>query len=192
MVKAMNTVDLLVLAVLFLNGVIGAFRGFTWQVFRLGSLVLAFWLGNHYSGKLADWLPTAWLPDDRMQRSALLWVIIGVGSYLLMYGIGYIFRRWIDRARLASSDRALGFFLGAAKGAAIVALVFQVLLVFFPLLPDSVQSQLVGGSSGSPPQSQAFRLHHQLISRQLNAIVPERLQNDFERGYSDANQGFGR
>ena len=37
----MNTVDVLVLVVLILNGVLGAFRGFVSQAFRIGSLILA-------------------------------------------------------------------------------------------------------------------------------------------------------
>jgi uncharacterized membrane protein required for colicin V production len=182
----MNTVDILVLAVLFLNGAIGAFRGFVWQVFRLGSLVLAFWLGNHYSARLADRFPASWMAQDPTGRNALAWIVIGLGTYLVFSLLGHALRSVIDRMRLASSDRALGFLLGAAKGVVICALIFQMLIVFFPVLPGHVQAQLRGGAEGTPPPSEAFLLHHRLLSDQLRTIVPERLRSDFERGFMDS------
>ncbi len=182
----MNTADILVLAVLVLNGVIGAFRGFVWQVFRVGSLVLAFWLGNRYAQDLAAAIPEGWIASDASGRGVVAWLVIGGATYLGMYGLGYLLRGLIDKARLTSSDRSLGFLLGAAKGAIFVVLAFQVILVFFPLLPGSVQQQLVGGKDGNPPPSQAFRLHHDLLSERMNSIIPDEVGVEVQKGAKEA------
>lgn len=178
----MNTVDILVLVVLVLNGAIGAARGFVWQAFRVGSLVLALWLGHRFAAPLADGPLSALTGLDATGRRVIAYVGILVAVYAAMHLIGHWIRRLIDKARLTSTDRALGFLLGGLKGAFFVVLTFQILFVFFAVLPDDIQSQLVGGKDGNPPASQAFILHRNLVAKQLSGMMPEDLREDIIQG----------
>lgn len=181
----MNTVDILVLVVLLLNGIIGAFRGFVWQAFRLGSLVLAFWLGHRYAQELADGpLTHLKMLEDDTGRRVVAYVLILAATYGVMHLIGYWFRSLINKARLASADRSLGFLLGSLKGALFVALAFQIVLVFFPFVPSDVQTQLLGGPKGTPPASQAFQLHRDLLAERLGTMMPKQINSDLAKGLS--------
>ena len=179
----MNTVDLLVLVVLVLNGVIGAFRGFVWQAFRLGGLVLAFYLGRRFGGELAetsqpwfDWDPAGW--------RVICYVAVFVGTYGLVWLLGFWFRELLNKARLASADRSLGFLLGVLKGAIFVAIAFQILVIFYDWLPADVQIQLVGDTEGTVPASHTFTLHREWLVDRLNEIVPPEIKKDVIDGAS--------
>lgn len=182
----MNTADVLVLVVLLLNGVIGAFRGFVWQAFRIGSLVLAFWLGHRFAPAIADGPLTRFEALDETGRKVVAWVGVLVAVYVVMHVIGHWLRALINKARLSSADRALGFLLGGVKGGVFVALAFQVLLVFFPFLPAEVATQLRGGPEGTPPPSQAFALHHRLLAERMNELMPGAMKKELDRGLAAA------
>ena len=172
----MNSVDLLVLVVILLNGAIGAYRGFTWQVFRLGSLVLAFWLGTRGAGPASQAPPIAWLDWDATTSQILAWVLIFVAVYLLMGWIGNRLRAWIERANLTSSDRSLGFLLGSAKGAIFVAIALHVLLMFRPILPAEIEGEIWGENA-----SRAAQIHNETFKDVLNDLTPDEFEEQTAR-----------
>jgi membrane protein required for colicin V production len=178
----MNSVDLIVLVVVTLNGLIGAFRGFTWQVFRLGSVVLAFWLGTRFAVPLADGPLEKIFGQDEVIRQVCAWVGIFVVTYLVMTWLGYRLRTVIDRARLTSSDRSLGFLVGSLKGVLFVALAFQVLIMFMTYLPDSVRTEFVGDRAGDKLPSQAWMLHMELFASRLSDLLPPELEDQIVQG----------
>ena len=166
----MNSIDLIVLFVILLNGAIGAFRGFTWQAFRLGSVILAFWLGIRFAGTVANAPPITWIesndPNDPI-RTVAAWIGIFIVTYAVMAWLGHLMRRWIEKARLTSSDRCLGFLLGCAKGMIFVAIALHVLLLLTPLIPQSWQAHLEGENG-----SRAIQLHND----RLRAFLDDQLK----------------
>lgn len=167
----MNSVDLIVLVVVLLNGAIGAYRGFTWQAFRLGSLVLAFWVGSRCSTVVAEAPPISWLGWESPAPQILSWVAIFVLTYLIMGWLGNRMKTWIERARLTSSDRSLGFLLGSAKGVIFVAIALHVLLMFKPFLPRTIEEQI-----WSEHGSRAAELHNEWLREFLNEMTPPDLE----------------
>jgi uncharacterized membrane protein required for colicin V production len=176
----MNSIDLIVLVVILLNGAIGAFRGFTWQAFRLGSVILAFWLGSRFAVTVAEAPPITWLgwdnPNDPM-RTVLAWVGILLVTYACMAWLGHLMRGWIEKARLTSSDRSLGFLLGSAKGIIFVAIALHVLVLLKPLgcVPQSWRAQL-WGQDGGEDGSRAVQLHEDWLRSSLDKLTPDELK----------------
>ncbi|MAG33157.1 MAG: hypothetical protein CL908_19945 [Deltaproteobacteria bacterium] len=168
----MNSVDLIVLVLILLNGAIGAYRGFTWQVFRLGSLALGWWLGSRFAVEVADG-PLGGLDWDETGRRVVAWVVIFVGTYLIMSWLGGRFRSLIEKARLTSSDRSLGFLLGGLKGLVFVAIAFQILVIFAPVVPSEVKTRIWGDGDHRP--SQAAKLHQKLLVNFMNDLIPDEM-----------------
>jgi len=171
----MNSVDLIVLVLVLVNGAIGAYRGFTWQVFRLGSIALAFWLGSRFAVQIADAPPIGWLEFGGTSRRVIAWVATFACTYLLMAWLGSRLKHVIERARLTSSDRSLGFLLGNLKGIVFVAIAFQILIIFAPLLPGDLRAQIWGDAEQDVRPSQAARLHHEILLDFMNDLIPEEM-----------------
>lgn len=181
----MNSVDLIVLILILLNGVIGAFRGFTWQVFRLGSLILAFYLAHRYATGIADDHLSGFLSWDPSALRALSWSAVMALTYLLMSGLGYYLRSLIDKLRLTSSDRTLGFILGGAKGVLLVAVAFQVLVLFHPALSPSLRDQIWGDPARGIPPSRAAKLHQTYLANQIQKLIPSEVGDDLDQRWRD-------
>ena len=160
----MNSVDLIVLIIILINGAIGAYRGLVWQAVRIGSIVLGLWLGMEFATAVSQSPPISWLGWEEPTVTIAAWSAILVSTYLAMAWIAHVLRRWIDKARLTSSDRSLGFLLGSAKGAVFVALGLQVLLLGGPVVPGAFQAQL--------ESSQAANLHKEWLKDALDDATP--------------------
>ena len=178
----MNSVDLIVLVVLLLNAVIGAIRGFTWQVFRLGSLVLAFWLGNHFADDFGEHILKRFIDQDGTVLATLSWVVILAGTYLIMTGLGYMMKSIINDLKLTSSDRTLGFLLGGLKGAFFVAIAFQILFAFSSLIPNAWEAQIHGDPERGIEPSQAASLHKKYLQQRLSGLVPKSVHDAAREG----------
>lgn len=181
----MNTVDVLVAVVVFLNGVIGAFRGFVWQAFRLGSLLLGLFTAYRFSPAVATWSED-WIAWDASGRRVLAFVAVFLVCYLALSGLGYLLRKVLDKARLASADRSLGFMLGGVKGAFFVVLGFYVLLIFYAWLPGDLRTQLEGDPDRDIPPSRSWTLYGRAAHKHLDWVLPEQMQQDAEEGMRQA------
>jgi membrane protein required for colicin V production len=159
----MNIVDIIVLGILLLNGILGAIRGFAIQAFRIGSIVLAIYLAHTRAADLAAILGNVLESWPHAQRVALAWVIIGIATYLGMSVLGHFARRQIEKLRLGSADRALGFILGGLKGAALCVIAFQVISGFGPILPATFEHHLLGNRELGIEPSRAFQVHVETV-----------------------------
>ena len=175
----MNTVDVIVVLVLLLNGVVGAFKGFVWQALRLGGIVLGFLLARSFGPDLAAW-SEEWIEWDPTGRRVIGYVAVFAGTYLLVGFLAHLSRGLIDKARLASADRSLGFLLGSAKGLLLVWIAFYFVLIFFPVLPDYAQVQLRGDPERNLPPSRTFVLWNEWVRDNLNDVMPGQLQREFQ------------
>ncbi len=154
----MNVIDLIALGLILLNAIIGAMRGFAWQVFRIASIVLSIVIARSQAENFASFIQR-FLDLPQSQRVAIAWIVIGIGTYVVMSVIGHFARKAIEGLRMGSADRSLGFLLGALKGLAICALALQIVISIGNFLPESLQDQLRGNPAKNVAGSRAFELH---------------------------------
>lgn len=171
----MNSIDLIVLIVLLLNGILGAIRGFLWQAIRLAAVLLAI-AGARVLAEPAQKAfqrTVGWEPLDNI----LVWyAIVGALVWILMTLLARAARNWVEKVKLRDADRSLGFLLGTLKGGFFVAIAFQVLFILpSALLPGAVNQHLLGGDGVRP--SKAYALHCRVLASQLRDGLPQEVKD---------------
>jgi membrane protein required for colicin V production len=116
----MVSLDYIVIAVVLVSAIIGAFRGFLREVFSVISWVLAVWLAWKYAPVLAPKLGGALKDSAYAQwaaRAIILLVVIVAG-----YIVGAVVNYFVRLSMFSGLDRLLGFVLGFARGLVIVGI----------------------------------------------------------------------
>jgi membrane protein required for colicin V production len=116
----MVTLDYIVLAIVLLSAVIGAFRGFLREVFSVISWILAFWLAwkfapalaPKFGGVLKDPVYGLWAA-----RALILLAVVIVG-----YCVGAVVNHLVRISMFSGLDRLLGFVLGTLRGLVIIGI----------------------------------------------------------------------
>ena len=106
--------DLLVLGFVLLAAVLGAWKGFAWQMAHVLSAVAGIGLGWPLSVFLSPHLGLP-APIDRLAALGILYLALSLLVHLCALG----FRKSLERRRLASWDHHVGFVAGAVKGFAL-------------------------------------------------------------------------
>jgi membrane protein required for colicin V production len=113
--------DIIMLAVLVLAVLFGAWKGMAWQLASLASLVLSYMLALQFSGQVAPLLSI----DPPLNHFVAMLIIYAVTS-LVVWLVFRMVADAIDRVRLKEFDRQMGALFGAAKG-----VLFCVAITFF-------------------------------------------------------------
>ncbi|MGI4983236.1 MAG: CvpA family protein [Janthinobacterium lividum] len=127
--------DYVVLAVVVLSALRGAWRGLVAEAFSLIGWIVAFTLGARYAGRIVPWIPANW-PGGTLTQWLVGFATVTVGVMLLA-GVGSaLLGRLTEASGLRSVDRSLGLLFGAARGLLLV-LIFYVAAGFteLPTLP---------------------------------------------------------
>lgn len=95
--------------------VLGAWKGFAWQLAGIASLILGFVVAIPMS-KVAAPLFGQTAPLNRWIAMAVIYVVTSLGIYL----VAFIYRRFLERFQLHHWDRHLGAVMGGVKGWMIV------------------------------------------------------------------------
>jgi len=106
--------DALVVGFVALAALVGAWKGFAWQLGATLAPVAGLAIGWPLSAGLAPQLGMR-APMDRWAAFGLLYMLIT----LLLYLAALALRRGLERAQLGGWDRHLGFAAGALKGFAL-------------------------------------------------------------------------
>jgi membrane protein required for colicin V production len=135
-----NSVDLILLAVLFLFALRGYFKGLFRETFSLVGLAAGFLLASRYDETAAAFLAETWKTSFILLRAASF-VLIFFVVYFAFNLIGWLLHRSASVMFLGGINRIGGIVVGAGKGA-----VFAGLAIFFlastPLLPPRTQDNL--------------------------------------------------
>jgi len=116
----LNTLDIIIVAVIGLSGLFGLFRGFTSSILSLITWAVAIWLPFRFTNEFSAFLPaTVESPSARLIVSA---VTLFLGAFVLISIITFLLRKIIGATGLGFFDRLLGFGLGLVRGVFIVAL----------------------------------------------------------------------
>ncbi|MEX0700677.1 MAG: CvpA family protein [Planctomycetales bacterium] len=152
--------DLVVVLVLVLATVHGAYRGFVSQLATIAALVLAFAFAGPVSSRLAPFLALE-PPLDRWVAMLAAYVVLSLGCFM----IARTLRGAIDKARLGDYDRHLGAVFGFLKGG-----VFCLVLTFFLVtLFENSRPYIVGTPQGHPSKTGWISA---LILDRLYPVVP--------------------
>ncbi len=136
----MQAYDLIMLIVLGMATILGAIKGFAWQVASLASIFISYLVAYRFRGQVSEMIHAA-PPWNQFLAMLLLYVgtsfVIWVGFRLLSGGI--------DKVKLKEFDRHIGAAFGLAKG-----LIYCLLITMFAmsLLGPKQQSAICQSRSG--------------------------------------------
>ena len=136
----MQTYDIIMLAVLALTTLFGAWKGLAWQVASLSSIFLSYFIAYNFRE-----------PMSRMISAAPPWnlfvgmLILYLGASLVIWLTFRFVSELIERVRLKEFDRHAGAVLGLARGILWCAIIT---LFAFTLLGDGEKRAIVQSRSG--------------------------------------------
>ena len=143
----MNVVDAAVAAVVAIAGLRGYWRGFLRELFGLLAIGAGIVAAVKWSGEVSALLGNA-VPGPQVIREALAFVAVFVGAHVAVNLTGLLLDRLAAALLLRGVNRFVGLLFGAAKGAAVVAVVLLFVHLFPPLA--SLDEQVMTSSMGRP------------------------------------------
>jgi membrane protein required for colicin V production len=117
----MQTVDIIILAVLFIPGVVGLFYGFLNIAFSIAAWIVAFAVTSKFSGTFSPLL-TGYV-DSPFLRNILAFIGLFIITLMIMSLAGFFVVKLLGKTGLTVPDRILGFLLGLSLGGFIVSVV---------------------------------------------------------------------
>lgn len=138
----MTAIDLVLLAIVAVSALFGAFRGLIGVLASLAAWILAGWAAFRFGGEVALLLAAGTQPGAAHLFGGYALAFIGV---LLVVGVaGWLLRRLVHGIGLSAMDRFLGLLLGLVRGV-LVACVLVLLLGLseLPREPAWQQSRLL-------------------------------------------------
>ena len=136
----MHTYDFIMIAVLLLATLFGAWKGLIWQLCSLGSLVVSFFVAVRFSESLAPHLS-----DEAPWNRFLAMLLIYAGCSLVIWTVCRLIGGVLDRVRLREFDHQMGGILGFAKG---VLLCVAITFFAVALLPEPQKESILTSRSG--------------------------------------------
>jgi membrane protein required for colicin V production len=134
-------VDYVILGIIGLSSLVSLLRGFMREAFSLAAWILAFWISWTFFRDLSVHLVWFTVPSVRLGAAfAILFLVTLILGALVNYLVGQL----VDKTGLTGTDRMVGVFFGAARGAVLVAII--VLLAGLTPLPNDPwwqESQLI-------------------------------------------------
>ena len=131
--------DLLMLVILVMTAVFGAWKGLAGQVASIASLVLSCIVAIRLSGPVAPYV-YGQEPWNRFLAMLILFLATSLGVWLLFRLVA----GFIDRLKLKEFDRQMGALFGVAKG-----LLFCLVLTFFAVtLAEGSRQAVLNSHSG--------------------------------------------
>jgi membrane protein required for colicin V production len=110
----LTPVDWLVVVVLVVSVLLGAWRGLAREAVALLSWIVAFWLAQHFAGTMSAWLPMS--GSSSVLRYVAGFVVVFVLVLIAMSLFAWGLHKLLGAVGLGSLDRLLGVFFGLLRG----------------------------------------------------------------------------
>lgn len=160
----MNVLDVVIIGLVGVCFIHGAFRGLIKEVSSIIGIVAGFYAAFRYYPLLAD-LISPWFAEANIAR-LLSFVLIFLGIFFLVTLLGVFIRKGLAVASLGWVDQAAGFVFGFLKGILLVAVLLFALTSFLP-----AESRLLKDSRLAP--------HTMQIAEGLVKLIPADLKTEF-------------
>lgn len=158
--------DFLMLAVLALCTLFGAWKGMAWQLAALASVVVSVAVAVHASGPVAPYFKIQ-EPWNRCVAMLVLYLATSAAIWLLFRLVAGI----IDRVRLKEFDRQVGALFGAAKG-----ILWCLVITFFTVTLSETARQSVLRSHSGHYTAQLIQRARPVLPQDLRNLVGEYLE----------------
>ncbi len=135
-----ETYDIVMLAVLAIATLWGAWKGLAWQVASLAAIFASYLVAFQFREIFAKWIPVS-APWSIFLAMLLLYMLTSAGIWVMFSWVA----KYIDRFKLKEFDRQFGALLGFAKG---VVLCVIITLFAVTLLGDQQRTTIVNSRSG--------------------------------------------
>ncbi len=124
-------VDYVILGIIGLSSLVSLLRGFMREAFSLAAWILAFWISWTFFRDLAVHLVWFNIPSVRLGAAfAILFLVTLILGAMVNYLVGQL----VEKTGLTGTDRMVGIFFGAARGALLVSV--MVLLAGLTPVPN--------------------------------------------------------
>lgn len=168
-------VDQTALGLMAVFFVIGLFKGFWWQVTRIGILAAGYALAAHFGQLLSEQLlrlthqgPRPTTADEQETAFYIACVLIFVAVLVALSLTALLVQRLVARSDMTFLERVGGALAGVATGAAVVLLLQTAMLMFFR------HSEVAAAAS----ESRSLRLSRQAIAL-LGGALPDEIHQVF-------------
>ena len=158
----MQGYDILMVVVLVLATVFGAYKGIAWQLASLGSIIVSYIVAVQFRGPVAE-LIGASPPWNKFLAMLILYLVT---SFVIWLGFRLV-SKTIDQMKLKSFDHQIGALFGAAKG---VVLCVVITLFAVTLLEESQRRAIIDSRSGHYI-SRLLSRAHPLMPEELNQVL---------------------
>ena len=162
--------DLVVVGVIVLALLHGAWKGLAWQLAGIFSLIAGFGVALPLSAPLAHFFGST-APLNRFIAVAVLYALVSLGIYLATF----YYREGIQKWKLDNWDRHLGGVLGAIKGYLLCLTLTFFAITLFSGLRDPILTRPTG-------KLMAYTLHavHPVWPAGFHAIIHSYIEHDVE------------
>jgi membrane protein required for colicin V production len=156
----MNTIDLVVIAVVGISALIAFLRGFVREVLTIGS-----WLGaglvTLYGFPLLQPKFEQWIAS-KLAADIACGIALFLGSLIVFSILSHTIARFVRGSALTAVDRSLGLLFGLVRGAILVSLAY---MLIFALDPN-----ILRGARTTPMMARGAEI--------LRDMAPKELAND--------------
>jgi len=156
----MNTVDIIVIAVVVLSALIAFLRGFVREVLTIGS-----WLGASlvtlYGFPLLQPKFEQWI-SSKLAADIACGISLFVATLIVFSIVSHMLARLVQGSALTAVDRSLGLLFGLVRGAILVSLAY---MLIFALDPNMLR-----GARTAPMMARGAEM--------LRDMAPKELAND--------------
>ncbi len=120
----MNSIDIIIIAIVGLSGILGIYWGIIRQVLSIVGLVAGIVLASRYGPAVADWL-SSFISDDRVAQAIGFFGVL-LGTSALASFLASLLHRFAGLLFLGWADHLAGGVLGAVQGSMFVVVLLTI------------------------------------------------------------------
>ncbi len=139
----MAAVDWILLAVLVVSMLLGAWRGLVYEVLSVLGWAVSFYAAQYFAPQVSGWLPMQSSGDA--VRYAAAFALVFVAAVFTAGLLAFLLKKLIEAIGLRPVDRTMGAAFGLVRG--VILLLAAAVVMDMTALKDSVWWQ---GSKGAP------------------------------------------
>lgn len=138
----MNAVDIAILLIALISIMIGAWRGFLYEVLSLAGWFVAFFVARWFAADVAAWLPMSGASDGL--RLVVAFVLVFVATAFAAGMVSWLVRKLVTRLGMRPVDRVLGAAFGMVR-AVLLLVVGGFVVGMTPLANNEIWAESAGG-----------------------------------------------